>query len=141
MLEALSSDSGAEGAARLQRASPQFVRSLFDDFSDTFEEKLHALQYKVPHLPHPRPNRNPNPSPSPNPHPHHHHHPSPNLNPNPSPNPTKVPQLIGERVASLAAARGAPYATALDAGCGTGLAGPLLRPHVGGALVGVDLLP
>ena len=51
MLEALASDQGgAEGAARLQRASPQFVRSLFDDFSDTFEEKLHALQYQVPQL-------------------------------------------------------------------------------------------
>ena len=50
-----------------------------------------------------------------------------------------MPQLIGESVASLASARGTPYATALDAGCGTGLAGPLLRQHVGGALVGVDL--
>ena len=121
MLEALSSARGAEGAARLQRASPQFVRSLFDDFSDTFEEKLHALQYKVPQLPDPHPNPNPNSS--------------------PSPNPNQVPQLIGERVGSLASARGAPYATALDAGCGTGLAGPLLRPHVRGALVGVDLEP
>ncbi len=32
MLEALASEQGgAEGASRLQRASPQFVRSLFDD--------------------------------------------------------------------------------------------------------------
>merc|ERR1740139_97667 len=97
MLEALASEQGgAEGASRLQRASPQFVRSLFDDFSDTFEEKLEALQYQVP-------------------------------------------QLIGEMVALLASLRGAPYANALDAGCGTGLAGPLLRLHVSGALVGVDL--
>ena len=50
-----------------------------------------------------------------------------------------MPQLIGESVASLASSRGVPYATALDAGCGTGLAGPLLRQHVSGALVGVDL--
>ena len=50
-----------------------------------------------------------------------------------------MPQLIGESVASLASSRGVPYATALDAGCGTGLAGPLLRQHVSGALGGVDL--
>jgi predicted TPR repeat methyltransferase len=34
----------------------------------------------------------------------------------------RVPQLLGEVVGALAARRGAPYAHALDAGCGTGLA-------------------
>ena len=32
-------------------------------------------------------------------------------------------------------------AAALDAGCGTGLAGPHLRPLVAGALIGVDISP
>jgi len=33
------------------------------------------------------------------------------------------------------------YKSAIDAGCGTGLIGPLLRPHVKGPMVGVDLSP
>jgi len=32
------------------RASNEFVSALFDDFADTFDEKLGALGYKVPHL-------------------------------------------------------------------------------------------
>lgn len=50
-------------------------------------------------------------------------------------------------VAKAASARvanhrgGARYASALDAGCGTGLAGPPLRRLVAGPLVGVDLSP
>lgn len=41
MLEALASGTEGEGGGGgLSRASPQFVRSLFDDFSDTFESKL-----------------------------------------------------------------------------------------------------
>ena len=68
MLEALASEGGgAEGASRLQRASPQFVKSLFDDFSDTFEEKLHALQYQALPL-------------------------GPTLTPTPTPTPTLTPQ-------------------------------------------------
>ena len=38
---------GGEGAG-ISRASPQFVRALFDDFSETFDAKLDALQYRVP---------------------------------------------------------------------------------------------
>ena len=37
--------------------------------------------------------------------------------------------------------QGRQYASCLDAGCGTGLSGPYLRPLVDGALVGVDLSP
>ena len=37
--------------------------------------------------------------------------------------------------------RGRQYSSCLDAGCGTGLSGPYLRPLVDGALVGVDLSP
>lgn len=52
-----------------------------------------------------------------------------------------------ENVARAAAGRiandrdGKPYASALDAGCGTGLAGPPLRELVTGPLVGIDLSP
>jgi len=51
----------------------------------------------------------------------------------------KVPEIIGAAATAIASARGSPFASALDAGCGTGLAGPYLRPHVSGRLVGVDL--
>lgn len=37
--------------------------------------------------------------------------------------------------------QGRQYSLGLDAGCGTGLSGPYLRPLVDGALVGVDLSP
>lgn len=37
--------------------------------------------------------------------------------------------------------QGRQYSSCLDAGCGTGLSGPYLRPLVDGALVGVDLSP
>jgi len=51
----------------------------------------------------------------------------------------RAPELV---VASIAAACGAPAAAfdVLDAGCGTGLCGALLRPHAR-RLVGVDLSP
>ena len=61
-----------------------------------------------------------------------------------------IPQVLAELgysapadVAAAAArlSSGKPYAHCLDAGCGTGLAGPVLRPLVTGALVGVDLSP
>jgi len=94
-------DAGGGGSARggkagLSRASPAFVQTLFDDFADTFDNKLASLQYVVP-------------------------------------------RLLGETARSLAIERGHLFASALDAGCGTGLAGQHLRPVVAGALVGVDL--
>ena len=47
----------------------------------------------------------------------------------------KVPGLVGEAAASL---RPSGYASALDAGAGSGLAGRFLRPLVTGPLIGVD---
>jgi len=48
-----------------------------------------------------------------------------------------VPAMAGAAVDALARGRpGRPFASALDAGCGTGLAGPHLRRHVSGPLVG-----
>jgi predicted TPR repeat methyltransferase len=38
------------GYARQERASNEFVSALFDDFADTFDEKLGALAYRVPRL-------------------------------------------------------------------------------------------
>lgn len=49
----------------------------------------------------------------------------------------RAPRLVAEAVAQQALARGL-FAEALDAGCGTGLCGPLLKPHVR-RLTGVDL--
>ena len=45
-----------------------------------------------------------------------------------------MPEIVGEAVAALHASRvgGAPFGAALDAGCGTGLAGPYIRPLVAG---------
>mmetsp|Transcript_34024 Transcript_34024/g.57764 ORF Transcript_34024/g.57764 Transcript_34024/m.57764 type:complete len:309 (-) Transcript_34024:374-1300(-) len=53
--------------------------------------------------------------------------------------PRNVANAASERIASNRG--GDPYASALDAGCGTGLAGPPLRPLVSGPLLGVDLSP
>jgi len=79
------------------RASNEFVTSLFDDFAETFDEKLGALGYKVP-------------------------------------------KLVGEAAFDqLQSVDKDTFRSALDAGCGTGLAGRYLRPLVGGPLVGVDL--
>jgi len=47
----------------------------------------------------------------------------------------RVPGLVGKAAASLSPSG---YTSALDAGCGTGLAGRYLRPLVRGALIGVD---
>lgn len=102
MLAAMLADSssGGAGGGGVKKASPQFVKSLFDDFSDSFNEKLATLGYVVP-------------------------------------------RLLGEAVAAhvRSVRGGAPFATALDAGCGTGLAGPYLRTLVSGYLTGVDLSP
>lgn len=51
----------------------------------------------------------------------------------------KAPKLIGERVASTRPA-GTAKLHMLDIGCGTGLCGPLVRPHAA-SLTGVDLSP
>jgi len=51
-----------------------------------------------------------------------------------------APKVLAEAAARRAAERGTRYATCLDAGCGTGLAGHGLRASVD-ALVGVDLSP
>ena len=52
----------------------------------------------------------------------------------------KVPAMVGRQAARMMELRGGRvYASALDAGCGTGLAGPHLRPVVAGTLAGVDL--
>ena len=55
----------------------------------------------------------------------------------------RVPQLVGRALAAHVEAvrAGVPFGTTLDAGCGTGLVGPHLRPLTSGALVGVDLSP
>merc|ERR1711972_365383 len=50
-----------------------------------------------------------------------------------------VPQHVATEVARLVAKRGAAFASALDAGCGTGLVGPLVRRSVQGSLIGADL--
>lgn len=79
------------------RASKEFVSALFDDFADTFDEKLMGLGYKVP-------------------------------------------QLVGEAAYDLLQmSNKETFDSALDAGCGTGLAGRFIRPLMSGPLVGVDL--
>ena len=50
-----------------------------------------------------------------------------------------MPEFVGKAAKWLVEQRGAPFVSALDAGCGTGLAGPYLRPLVTGSLVGADL--
>ena len=54
-----------------------------------------------------------------------------------------MPELVGAAAAAVVrdARGGRPFSAALDAGCGTGLAGPYLRPLVAGALIGVDISP
>jgi len=50
----------------------------------------------------------------------------------------RVPGIIGA-VAAKARGEENPFASALDAGCGTGLAGRFLRPLVTGPMIGVDI--
>jgi predicted TPR repeat methyltransferase len=52
----------------------------------------------------------------------------------------RVPGLVAKALGDVAPRDGAQFYAVLDAGCGTGLCGPLLRPHCG-HLVGVDLSP
>ena len=87
---------GALGLGALPEAAPPaFVRGLFDEYAERFEEDLvDTLRYRG-----------------------------------------------HEQVcAPLAQLHPAPFASALDLGCGSGLAASLLRPHVA-RLVGVDLSP
>ena len=85
-----------EGRDIPARAADDFVVKVFDNFAETFDEKLRKLQYRAPHI----------------------------------------------VAAALAAEYGEPRAALdiLDAGCGTGLCGPLLRPFAR-SLDGVDLSP
>ncbi|KAL3926521.1 MAG: hypothetical protein SGBAC_013443 [Bacillariaceae sp.] len=50
----------------------------------------------------------------------------------------KVPEMVGSLARDMNKGNGANYQHALDAGCGTGLAGRYLRPFISGKLVGVD---
>lgn len=43
-------EDGEDGYRGKERASNEFVSALFDDFADTFDEKLGALGYQVPKL-------------------------------------------------------------------------------------------
>jgi predicted TPR repeat methyltransferase len=77
-------------------ASSGYIRAVFDRFAESFDEKLHSLDYRAP-------------------------------------------QLVAAAVeAAIGVGRG--DLEVLDAGCGTGLCGPLLRPYAR-RLVGVDLSP
>jgi predicted TPR repeat methyltransferase len=92
------------------RASDAYVSEVFDGFATSFDAKLAALGYRAPAL---------------------------------------VQGWVEAQVQNLAnlaggqrdgdgASGGAPPWRVLDAGCGTGLVGPLVRPHAS-RLVGVDL--
>jgi predicted TPR repeat methyltransferase len=100
MLAALMAATSSGADAAVSKASAGYVKALFDDFSESFDEKLASLGYVVP-------------------------------------------QLLGEATASHVQERrgGRPFLHALDAGCGTGLAGPYLRPIVRGVFSCVDLSP
>ncbi|HZF30731.1 MAG TPA: tetratricopeptide repeat protein [Gammaproteobacteria bacterium] len=76
------------------RASDEYVEKTFDDFAESFDAKLAALEYRAP-------------------------------------------QLVCDALAKLVGAPASDRAI-LDAGCGTGLCGPLLAPYAS-RLVGVDL--
>jgi predicted TPR repeat methyltransferase len=78
------------------RASPEYVRQLYERFADSFDNILAALDYQAPQL--------------------------------------LIDQLAAEPEYQTGRAR------ILDAGCGTGLCGPLLRSSAQW-LVGVDLSP
>lgn len=81
------------GGPAPDRAGDDYVRRIFDSFAVTFEQRLAALEYRVP-------------------------------------------ERIGEALARRGIARG--DLEVLDAGCGTGLCGPFLRPYAR-TLTGVDL--
>lgn len=52
----------------------------------------------------------------------------------------KAPELVAQDVAKLAAIKEMTFKDVVDLGCGTGLCGPLIRPHCG-KLTGIDLSP
>lgn len=79
-----------------QRATDAYVKQVFDNFAERFEERLESLEYKAP-------------------------------------------ELVSRAVAGIYD-EPAEDLDFLDAGCGTGLCGPLLRPYVR-RLEGVDLSP
>jgi predicted TPR repeat methyltransferase len=77
-----------------QRAADAYVKQVFDNFADRFEERLESLEYRAP-------------------------------------------ELVSRSVAGIYDEPGGDL-DILDAGCGTGLCGPLLRPFAR-RLEGVDL--
>lgn len=79
-----------------ERASDEYVKQVFDNFSGHFEERLEQLEYRAPNL-----------------------------------IAGAMTEVFGRPAGILAI---------LDAGCGTGLCGPLLRPFAE-RLEGVDLSP
>jgi len=86
----------AKRSESANKASPSFVKALFDEEASTFNEKLASLNYTVP-------------------------------------------QQVAAEVERLVTDRGRAFASALDAGCGTGLVGPLIRRSIHGSLIGADL--
>ena len=87
--------SAYSGANVSDRASDAYIKNLFDEFAETFDEDLQGLSYQGP-------NR------------------------------------IRDVLAKKQDLKCAPTHDVLDAGCGTGLCGPVLRPYAK-RLVGVDL--
>lgn len=83
----------ATGQVAPERANEGYVKQLFDDFAESFDENLTALRYRAP-------------------------------------------ELITDRLKREIVSDGSR--DILDAGCGTGWCGPLLRP-LARRLVGVDL--
>ena len=76
-----------------ERAADLYIKRVFDQLAETFEEHLERLEYRAP-------------------------------------------RLIAEAISARLQPEGS--LAVLDAGCGTGLCGPLLRPFAS-SLVGVDL--
>ena len=101
-------EGGGSGEGAHERKPKEFVAELFDSFASTFDEKLASLEYRVPALVGAA---------------------SEALMRNP-PNSGDPPSFSSTSPPS--------FRSALDAGCGTGLAGRYLRPLVSGPMVGVD---
>lgn len=76
------------------RASEAYVRQLFDDYADTFDQSINELDYQGPEL---------------------------------------INKMLRKAYVEIT-----PCRQILDAGCGTGLCGPILRPYARN-LIGVDL--
>lgn len=102
LLKTLDDIAGRSNGGVHERKPMEFVAELFDQFADTFDEKLlDNLQYKVPEL---------------------------------------VGKLTQELLLSVRNSNNNKklFQNALDAGVGTGLAGPKIRNLVEHALIGVD---